>query len=314
MAKKRGLGKGLGALIPVSEPGPTEVPVDAIAPNPMQPRQRIAREALEELAASIREHGLIQPLIVSQVYPEPDFGEASTVSSAEPLSLAAEGMSDAEAQRGAFDLRYQLIAGERRLEAAKLAGFTRVPVIIREATPQEMLELALVENIQRADLNPLEQATAYRHLMDDFGLTQERVAERVGKSRVAVANSVRLLRLPDEIKSSLAQGQITEGHARAILASDEPDGQRKVWKAILKRGLNVRQTEEMVRRLAAGPRPKHPSQPPSPETKALEDRFREALGTKVQLFRSKRGGRLVIHFYSEEDLQALYDLIVKLRS
>ncbi|MFQ5812518.1 MAG: ParB/RepB/Spo0J family partition protein [Anaerolineae bacterium] len=278
MAKKRGLGKGLGALIPISETGPSEVPVDAIAPNPLQPRQSIAPEALEELAASVREHGLIQPLIVSQV-------------------------SDAEAS-------YQLIAGERRLEAAKLAGLIKVPVIIREATPQEMLELALVENIQRADLNPLEQATAYRHLMDDFGLTQEQVAERVGKSRVAVANSVRLLRLPNEIKSSLAQGQITEGHARAVLGLDGPDDQRKVWKAILKRGLNVRQAEETVRRLAAGPRPRQPDQPPSPETKALEDRFREALGTKVQLFRSKHGGRLVIHFYSEEELQALYELIV----
>ena len=280
MAKKRGLGKGLGALIPVSEPGPTELPVDAISPNPLQPRQRMAPEALEELAASIREHGLIQPLIVSQV-------------------------SDGEVQR------YQLIAGERRLEAAKLAGLAKVAVVIREATPQEMLELALVENIQRADLNPLEQATAYRHLMDDFGLTQEQVAERVGKSRVAVANSVRLLRLPDEIKSSLAQGQITEGHARAMLPLDEPDGQRKVWEAILKRGLNVRQTEETVRRLVAGPKPRQPDRPASPETRALEDRFREALGTKVQLFRSRRGGRLVIYFYSEEDLQAIYDVIVE---
>ena len=278
-AQKRGLGKGLGALIPVSETGPTEVPIDDIAPNPMQPRQDLDLEALEELAASIREHGLIQPLIVSQV-------------------------SDVEAQP------YQLIAGERRLEAAKLADLTKVPVIIREASPQEMLELALVENIQRADLNPLEQATAYRHLMDDFGLTQEQVAERVGKSRVAVANSVRLLRLPDEIKGSLAQGQITEGHARAMLALDGADGQRGVWKAIIGQGLNVRQTEELVRRLTAEPRPKRLGQPPSPETKALEDRFREALGTKVQLFRSKRGGRLVIHFYSEEDLQALCDLVV----
>ncbi len=280
MAKKRGLGKGLGALIPVSETGPTEVPSEAISPNPLQPRQRIAAEELEELAASIREHGLIQPLIVSQI-------------------------ADAEGQR------YQLIAGERRLEAAKLAGLDEVPVIIREATPQEMLELALVENIQRADLNPLEQATAYRHLMDDFGLTQEQVAERVGKSRVAVANSVRLLRLPDEIKTSLAHGQITEGHARAVLGLDEADEQRALWKAILKRGLNVRQTEEMVRRLTAEPKPKRPQAPSSPETRALEDDFREALGTKVQLFRSKRGGKLVIHFYSEEDLQALYDLMVR---
>jgi ParB family chromosome partitioning protein len=174
-----------------------------------------------------------------------------------------------------------------------------------------MLELALVENIQRADLNPLEQATAYKHLIDDFGLTQEQVAERVGKSRVAVANSVRLLRLPDEIKISLAQGQITEGHARAVLGLDEPDEQQKLWKAILKRGLNVRQTEETVRRLIAGPKPKRPDTSSSPETKALEEQFRETLGTKVQLFRSKRGGRLVIHFYSEEDLQSLYDLMVR---
>jgi ParB family chromosome partitioning protein len=296
MAKKRGLGKGLGALIPVSETGPTELPVGAIAPNPLQPRQKMAPEELEELAASIREHGLIQPLIVSQLHPEP-FDSAQ--------DKPAEGLSSAEAQR------YQLIAGERRLEAAKLAGLARVPVIIREATPQEMLELALVENIQRADLNPLEQATAYRHLMDDFGLTQEQVSERVGKSRVAVANSVRLLRLPDEIKSSLAQGQITEGHARAILGLDETDDQQKIWKAILKRSLNVRQTEETVRRLVAEPKPKRPDQSSSPETRALEDRFREALGTKVQLFRSKRGGRLVIHFYSEEELQAIYDLMVR---
>jgi len=295
MAKKRGLGKGLGALIPISETGPAALPVDAISPNPLQPRQKIAPEELEELAASIREHGLIQPLIVSQLRPEPR---------PEPVEGPVEGVSDAEVQR------YQLIAGERRLEAAKLAGLAKVPVIIREATPQEMLELALVENIQRADLNPLEQATAYRHLIDDFGLTQEQAAQRVGKSRVAVANSVRLLRLPDEIKSSLAQGQITEGHARAMLALDGPDGQRNVWKAIIGQGLNVRQTEELVRRLTAEPRPKRLGQPPSPETKALEDRFREALGTKVQLFRSKRGGRLVIHFYSEEDLQALCDLVV----
>ena len=300
MAKKRGLGRGLGALIPTSQPSPAEVPIDAIVPNPMQPRQKLDPEALEELAASIREHGLIQPLIVSQIPPEPL--EESITGSSEGR---VQPLSDAEVPR------YQLIAGERRLEAARLAGLTMVPVIIREATPQEMLELALVENIQRADLNPLEQAMAYKHLMDDFGLTQEQVADRVGKSRAAVANSVRLLRLPEEIKNSLAQGQITEGHARAILSLDDVDKQRKVWKAILKQGLNVRQTEETVRRLTAEPKPKRPSQPSSPETKALEERFREALGTKVQLFRSKRGGRLVIYFYSEEELQNLYDLIVK---
>jgi ParB family chromosome partitioning protein len=185
-----------------------------------------------------------------------------------------------------------------------------VPVIVKEATPQEMLELALVENIQRADLNPLEEAAAYRQLMDDFGLTQEQVAGKVGKSRVTVANSVRLLRLPDEIKQALAEGQISEGHARALLALKKRADQLKVLEAIVKRGLSVRQTEEMVRRVAAGTQPRRRSESPSPETEALENEFRNVLGTKVRLFRSKKGGKLVIQFYSEEELEAIYRIIV----
>ena len=281
--QKRGLGKGLGALIPattVSGPGLSEVAVDLIAPNPMQPRQALDMEALQELADSIREHGLIQPLIVTGVQ--------------DPTS----------------DAQYQIIAGERRWEAAKMAGLTRVPVIVKEATPQEMLELALVENIQRADLNPLEEAAAYRQLMDDFGLTQEQVAEKVGKSRVTVANSVRLLRLPDEIKQALADGQISEGHARALLALNKRADQFKVLEAIVTKDLSVRQTEEMVRRMAAGTQPRRGDEPPSPETEALENEFRNALGTKVRLFRSKKGGKLVIQFYSEEELEAIYRIIV----
>lgn len=281
--QRRGLGKGLGALIPATEvsgPGLSEVAVDLIVPNPMQPRQALDMEALQELADSIREHGLIQPLIVTSMQ--------------DPTS----------------DAQYQIIAGERRWEAAKMAGLTRVPVIVKEATPQKMLELALVENIQRADLNPLEEAAAYRQLMDDFGLTQEQVAEKVGKSRVTVANSVRLLRLPDEIKRALAGDQISEGHARALLALNKRADQLKVLEAIVKRDLSVRQTEEMVRRVAAGAQPRRRGEPPSPETEALENEFRNALGTKVRLFRSKKGGKLVIQFYSEEELEAIYRIIV----
>jgi len=281
--QRRGLGKGLGALIPAAEvsgPGMSEVAVDLIVPNPMQPRQALDMEALQELADSIREHGLIQPLIVTSIQ--------------DPTS----------------DAQYQIITGERRWEAAKMAGLTRVPVIVKEATPQEMLELALVENIQRADLNPLEEAAAYRQLMDDFGLTQEQVAEKVGKSRVTVANSVRLLRLPVEIKRALAEGQISEGHARALLALNERADQLKVLEAIVKKSLSVRQTEEMVRRVAAGTQPGRRGEPPSPETEALENEFRNALGTKVRLLRSKKGGKLVIQFYSEEELEAIYRIIV----
>jgi ParB family chromosome partitioning protein len=281
--QRRGLGKGLGALIPATEvsgPGISEAALDLIVPNPMQPRQALDAEALQELADSIREHGLIQPLIVTGI------------------------------QDPASDAEYQIIVGERRWEAAKMAGLTKVPVIVKEATPQEMLELALVENIQRADLNPLEEAAAYRQLMDDFGLTQKQVSEKVGKSRVTVANSVRLLRLPNEIKQALAEGRISEGHARALLALNKQADQLKVLRAIVKRGLSVRQTEEMVRRVTAGAQPKHRGEPPSPETEALENEFRNALGTKVRLFRSKKGGKLVIQFYSEEELEAIYRIIV----
>ena len=280
MAKpKRGLGRGLEALIPASAPrareGLIEVEVDRIEPNPLQPRHSMDSQALQELADSIREHGLIQPLIVTE---------------------AGEG--------------YQLIAGERRWAAARLAGLSRVPVIVKEATPREMLELALVENLQRADLNPLEAAGAYRQLIDDFGLTQEEVAARVGKSRATVANTLRLLRLPDQVKHLLAEGRISEGHARALLSLEAPKDQFDAAGTILRRDLSVRQAEEMVRRLVAPARPRTKEKAPSAETTALEAMFRDALGTKVQLFRSKRGGRLVIHFYSEEELQGLYDLMV----
>jgi ParB family chromosome partitioning protein len=282
---RRGLGKGLAALIPTPlEPvaaGVREVPVDAISPNPRQPRQTQDPDTLQELADSIREHGLIQPLIVTAAPPD----------------------------QQAVGVHYQLIAGERRWAAARLASLTTVPVIVKEATPQQMLELALVENIQRADLNPLEEAAAYQQLIEEFGLRQEDVAVRVGKSRVTVANIVRLLRLPEEVKAALLKDRITEGHARALLAAENPETMIQLLKLVIRRSLNVRQTEELVRRSTTQAKPKV-KEDPSPDTVALENRFREALGTKVTLSRSKKGGKLVIRFYSEEELQAIYDVIV----
>jgi ParB family chromosome partitioning protein len=256
--------------------GMAQIPVSAVTPNPMQPRTALDPDALAELAASIREHGLIQPLVVTRQGPE----------------------------------RYQLIAGERRWQAARMAGLSTVPAIIKEASPQQVLELALVENIQRADLNPLEEATAYQQLVQEFGLTQDQVAERVGKSRVAVTNTLRLLRLPAEVKQALADGTIHEGHARALLTLPTPEAQMAALKTVIKQNLSVRQTEELVRRLLAEPPAPQPPKPVAAETQALEDEFRQILGTRVSLYRNRKGrGKMVIYFYSEEELQTIYDVI-----
>jgi ParB family chromosome partitioning protein len=290
MAPKRGgLGRGLDALIPSGEPTPglKRVSIEAIVPNPRQPRTVFDPEALQELADSIRQLGLIQPPIVQQVQ-------------------ASDGLVSAP--------RYQLITGERRWRAARLAGLQHVDVIVKEATPQEMLELALVENIQRADLNPLEEAQAYQQLADEFGLTQERIAERVGRSRVSVANTMRLLRLPQEVKEALVAARISEGHARALLMLDDEDEELLALRTTIKKRLSVRQTEELVRRLQMATQTADRLRSRSPETESLEREFRDGLGTRVDLFRSRKGGRLVIHFYSEEDLQALYERILGARS
>jgi ParB family chromosome partitioning protein len=191
-----------------------------------------------------------------------------------------------------------------------LAGLTTVPAIVKETTPQQMLELALVENVQRADLNPLEEAGAYRQLMDEFGLTQEEVAERVGKSRTAVANTVRLLRLTNDVKEALAAERISEGHARALLALTNARLQRQALGIIEKRGLNVRQAEALVRQMQSEPEEPAPKAELSPQDQDAVERFQQRLGTKVNLVRAKKGGRLVIHFYSEEELQAIYESIV----
>ena len=282
MARKTGLGRGLEALIPGSESAPppggvNHIPVGKIAPNPRQPRTRFDPEELSELAASIREHGVIQPLIVTQ---------------------------DEQAEQ------YILIAGERRLVAARQAGLESVPAVVREASDQQRLELALIENLQRTDLGPLEAAEAYRQLAEEFNLSHEEISARVGKSRTAVTNTLRLLRLPARVQQALVDGEITEGHARALLALATPQAQNAALQTILAHSLNVRQTEELVRKLSGQRPPAQPKPTPPPEITALEARLRDSLGTKVSLNRRRKGGTLVIHFYSDEELDALVDTIL----
>lgn len=280
MSRHRGLGKGLDALIPSDgmAGGAAELPVETIHRNPRQPRQRFDKAELRELADSIRQHGVLQPLIVSP----------------------------GEAGQG-----YILIAGERRLEAARLAGLTAVPAIVRHATEQEHLELALVENLQRTDLGALEAAEGYRQLTEEFGLSHQQVATQVGKSRVAISNTLRLLKLAPEVRAALAAGEISEGHARALLALTSAPAQSAVLQTVRKRDLNVRQTEELVRKLGGERRRPAPRRARGADETDLEERLRRSLGTRVSLRRGRRGGSLVIHFYSDEELNALVDRLLE---
>ncbi|MDQ6671392.1 MAG: ParB/RepB/Spo0J family partition protein [Chloroflexota bacterium] len=271
-----GLGRGLGALIPRATIGLREVPVGDIRPNPWQPRTRFDEQDLADLAQSIREHGVLQPVLVSQ---QPD---------------------------GTF----QLITGERRWRAVQLAGMPTLPAMVKEATPQASLEMALVENIQRRDLNPLEEAHAYRQLLDEHGLTQERLSQRIGKSRVAVTNTLRLLQLPEQVRQQLAEGAITEGHARAILMCTGEPRRLGLLKRVLDHHLSVRDTEALAREMNARREAVAEPTPADAEVERLEDAFRQALGTRVRLLRGRQGGRLVIHFFSDEELQGIYDAIV----
>jgi ParB family chromosome partitioning protein len=281
LSRKGGLGRGLGALIPArADEAPhaagLDVDVNAIEPNPYQPRVSLDPDALATLADSIRAHGVIQPLVVTRG-PERD--------------------------------RYVLIAGERRWRAARLAGLTTVPVVVKEAAPRAMLELALVENVARADLSPLEEAAAYRQLVDEFGLTQAAVAERVGRSRVSVTNTLRLLAAPEPVQAALNAGEITEGHARALLGLPTAADQLAALERITTRGLTVRQTEDAVRRWTETPRPRPaPAPPRHPAEDRFEDRFQAALGTKVTFKRNRAGagGSLTIHYHSDEELDTLY--------
>ena len=280
MVRPSGLGKGLAALLPDERPaGLLELAVESIVVNPHQPRKQF--ENLDELAGSIREHGVLQPLLVSV-------------------------LPDATGERP----RYRLIAGERRLQAAMLAGLHRVPAVVKEASDQQLVELALIENIQRQDLNVLEEAAAYQHLISEFGLTQEDVAARVGKARVSVANALRLLRASPAVRAALSRGEISEGHARAILGSGDNHNQERLLEHVLATGSSVRQTEELARRYASQPLALLPAPAPvaerDPDMLRVEHLFRQALGTRVKLDRSRRGGRLTIFFSSDDELDALY--------
>jgi ParB family chromosome partitioning protein len=278
VVQRRALGKGLSALIPGAEgagASALEIPLAELESNPLQPRRRFEPTALEELAATIRTHGVLTPVVVRR---------------------AAHG--------------YQVVAGERRVRAARLAGLTRIPAIVKEASNAQALEMALVENLQREDLNPLEAAEAYRRLVEDFGLTQEDVAGRLGRDRSSVANALRLLRLPRRLREDLAAGILSEGHARALLGLEKAADQLRARDLVVKRGLTVRATEALVRRLRRGT-PGHGGRPRpgEPNLQALEDQLRVALGTKVRIVRNGKRGTLEISFFSDEDLTRVVELI-----
>jgi ParB family chromosome partitioning protein len=283
MAQKSGLGRGLGALIPGSENALAEngvmlAGVDQVLPNPRQPRGAMNPDELGELTESVREHGVLQPLIVT-----PGSGQGQFV----------------------------LIAGERRLQAARLAGLTTVPIIVRQATDQQRLELAIIENVQRSDLSALEEAEAYRQLAEDFDLSHEEIAKKVGKSRVAITNTLRLLKLPDSVKNALIERRISEGHARSLLALSNPEAQAAALRTVVTQELNVRQTEELVRKLLGEKPVRKPKPSQIPELAELEERMRTSLGTKVLLKAGRKGGTVTIHYYSNEELEALMERLLK---
>ena len=276
--RPQGLGRGLAALIPqrlASTTGSVEIPLARIRENPRQPRLRMADDALETLSASIREHGVIQPILVTETL---------------------DG--------------YQLVAGERRVRAARMAGLERIPAVVRQLADRQQLELALVENLQREDLDPIEAARAYRQLIDEFACSQEDLAARVGRARSTVANTLRLLDLHAAVQEAVASGSITEGHARA-LGGLPADVQPRVLGSIVDDGLSVRQTEELVRRLRE---PRDPvarqERTVDPDAERVEEDLRRSLGTKVRLTRTRRGGRIVIDYYGDEELARLYQRLV----
>ncbi len=277
--QQSGLGRGLASLIPQlisSVPAPFELPIARIKRNPYQPRRRVEEAALEQLAASIAEHGVLQPILVTETL---------------------DG--------------YQLVAGERRVRAAQLAGLDRVPAVVRQLADRDQLELALVENIQRADLNAMEEASAYRQLIEEFGFTQEQLAERVGRARSTVANTLRLLEMDGRVQEAVADGRLSEGHARAMAGLPGPQ-QAHLLETIVARDLSVRQTEELARRLRE-PAPNGPARPQrtlDAELERVEEDLRRSLGTKVSLARSRRGGRIVIEYYSDEELGRLYERLI----
>ena len=283
MAKtRRALGRGLSALIPEPPPPqwsqrPTEVDLDRLTPNRFQPRGAMDEPKLEELARSIQSSGIIQPIVVRRL----------------------------------GDDQFEIVAGERRWRAAQRAGLLRMPVIVRDVPDDKLLEIALIENLQRENLNPIEEAEAYRRLIDEYQLTQEEVATAVGKDRATVANYVRLLALPPDVQADVAGGALAMGHARALLGLTEPAAQRRAARDVVARGLSVRETEGLVKTLGrpTPPRPAGSSPPPDVHTQAAQDRLRVALGTRVRIVRRGRKGRIEIEFTSESELQRLFELL-----
>jgi ParB family chromosome partitioning protein len=282
MEKRPALGKGLSALIPdlpePTRPSPVEADIDRLEPNDFQPRGVVDEARLQELAQSIRTNGVIQPIVVRKV------GD-----------------------------RFQIIAGERRWRAAKLAGLLRVPVIVREVAAgneRSLLEMALIENIQRQDLNPIEESLAYRRLADEFHLTQEGIASAVGKDRATVANVLRLLKLPDEVRNEVAAGRLSMGHARSLLSLADEADQRRISRDIIARSLSVRETEQLVRKIVESGKPARSVPEPKPtdvHTRAAEDRLKLLLGTRVRIVRQGTRGRIEIDFVSEDELIRIYD-------
>jgi len=279
--KKKVLGRGLGALIPevkrAETPATNEIDIARIDPNPSQPRMVFDEARLEELAVSIRENGVITPVLVR---PHGD--------------------------------RFQLIAGERRLSAAQRAGLLKIPALVREIPDDQLLELALVENIQREQLNPIEEAQAYQKLMEETGQTQEQIAERLGKDRSTVANFIRLLKLPPAISRLVSEGKLSPGHARALLASDStPSEMLRLAESILENGWSVRETERQAKNSRREKLPR-PPKVHDPNEAAAEDRLRQTLGTKVEILtRTKNSGEIRIHFYNHEDLMRIFEFITE---
>lgn len=271
---KRRLGRGLSALIPDAddEDGAREVELGLIKPNPYQPRTEFDDQKLEELARSIEEHGVIQPIIVRKK-----------------------------------DDGYELVAGERRWRAAKKAGISKIPAIVKEYSDSQMLEIALLENLQREDLNPIEEATAYKQLIEDLGITQEALSKRIGKSRSVIANSIRLLNLPEEIQNLLAKGKITTGHARALLSLDNEKEQKQMAQKILEKDLTVREIERLVKKPKKQNKRKERT---NPLITHLEDRLKQFFGTKVKVRSGKNKGKIEIEYYSEEDLERILELVM----
>ena len=285
-SKQKGLGRGLGALIddfsvPAAQEQITALPLQKIEPNPKQPRRTFDPEALQSLADSIAEHGVVQPLAV----------------------------------RDAGNGYYQIIAGERRWRAARLAGLTELPVVVLDADDRTVMELALIENLQRQDLNPMEEAEGYRVLMEEYGLTQEQAATRVGKSRPAVANALRLLALPDEVRAMVEEGTLSAGHARAVLTLNSQRLQKAAAQKIIALRLSVRQAEAMCKRMAAEEKPKKVKPALTVDyVGECEKALTKQLGRKVRIVSGKRKGRFELEFYGQDDLQRLYELLLAIEN